>query len=394
MTKFRKNHEVGKTISLKTIIQIVFSIAIILTFFIVPFLHNIINDIVAQIAWYFSFAYIIFTSIETRIKTEKPIFENEYFEFIYNWGERFLLFSILSIFVFNYYNFDYIWHWVIFVSIALCTPAFTLSLITLAIKEKKPETENQKRTLTVNVLKILFLCWFLDSFYFSILHNSLFCTFLFGILAVLIIFFNVTSAFLNGDKSILFLIVIEFLIGVGISVYLIYIIPNENLKEIVLTIVAALFGGFLTLVGVAWTFKKSDEDRYENFRKQAKPFIGVISDMSAKAAVAYNNPIHFCKKEHGDSLKMKLHCHLQNSDKCIFYFDKVRVDEIDYYPDASMFINKNEVFSIFVMEELQWEPKDKTIQIFVTDVNYEQRIFEISPGTESNYGKIVEVIFT
>ena len=136
MTKFRKNHEVGKTISLKTIIQIVFSIAIILTFFIVPFLHNIINDIVAQIAWYFSFAYIIFTSIETRIKTEKPIFENEYFEFIYNWGERFLLFSILSIFVFNYYNFDYIWHWVIFVSIALCTPAFTLSLITLAIKEK------------------------------------------------------------------------------------------------------------------------------------------------------------------------------------------------------------------------------------------------------------------
>ena len=375
------------------IVQIFFSIVIILAFLVTPFLHNKINNTIAQIIWYSSFLYIIYISIWPKIMNEKNVCKNEYVEFICNWGERFLIFTLLSVFIFNYYEIDYIWHWFVFVSIAICTPIFIINLVALNLKDKLPKTEEEKRILTVNICKMLFLCWFLDSFYLSVVHNSLFCTFLFGILSMLIIFFNVTHAFLNGDKSLLFLIVLEFLVGVGLSVYLIYIIPNNELKSIVLTIAAALFGGFLTLVGVAWTFKKADNDRYENDRKQAKPFIGVISDMSDKASVAYNNPIHFCRKEHGDSLQMKMHCYLQNSDKCIFYLDKVKVDDIDYYPDSSMFISKNEFFSVFIMEDLQWIPKNKTIQIFVTDINYEQRIFEISPGTESNYSKIIEVIY-
>ena len=383
-----------ETKTIRTIIRVVFSIIVILTFLVTPFLHNRINHTIAQIIWYLSFIYILYISIWPQIKTKTPTFEDQHIEFICNWGERVLISTMLSAFIFNYYEIDYFWHWVVFISIAICAPIFIYNLIALNVKNRIPETEEEKRILTINIFKILFLCWFLDAFYLSIVNNSLFCTFLFGILSMLIIFFNVTNAFLNGDKSLLFLIVLEFLVGIGLSVYLIYIIPNNELKTIVLTILASLIGGFLTLVGVAWTFKKADNDRYENDRKQAKPFIGVIPDMSDKATVAYKNPIHFCKKDHGDSLQMKLHCYLQNSDKCIFYFDKVRVDCTDYYPDSSMFINKNEVFSIFIMEELQWEAKDKTIQIFVTDVNYEQRIFEITPGAESHYSKIVEVVYS
>lgn len=115
--------------------------------------------------------------------------------------------------------------------------------------------------------------------------------------------------------------------------------------------------------------------------------------MSDKAIVANKNPIQFCKKNHEDSLELKLHCCLQNSDKCIFYLDKVRVDNIDYYPDSSLFISKNEKFAIYIMEDSQWKPKDKTIRVFVTDINYEQRIFEISMGRESRYSRIVEIVY-
>ena len=55
--------------------------------------------------------------------------------------------------------------------------------------------------------------------------------------------------------------VFDFVLGVGLSIYLIYIIPNEGLQNIIIPIVSAVYGGLLTLVGVAWTIKKSDSDR-------------------------------------------------------------------------------------------------------------------------------------
>lgn len=48
----------------------------------------------------------------------------------------------------------------------------------------------------------------------------------------------------------------NFLIGIGLSIYLIYIIPNNDVRTITIPIVAAVYGGFITLIGVAWTIKK------------------------------------------------------------------------------------------------------------------------------------------
>ena len=47
----------------------------------------------------------------------------------------------------------------------------------------------------------------------------------------------------------------DFIVGVGLSIYLIYIIPNTKVKEIVIPIIAAIYGGLITLVGVAWTIQ-------------------------------------------------------------------------------------------------------------------------------------------
>ena len=57
------------------------------------------------------------------------------------------------------------------------------------------------------------------------------------------------------------------LLVVGISVYFIYNIPNESLQNIVLTIVAAVFGGIFTLMGVSWTIRKGDAVRRADLRR-------------------------------------------------------------------------------------------------------------------------------
>ena len=372
--------------------QRIFLVLVLLIFIVVPFLHNVLNHFWAQILWYPSLIAFFFTFIWSKTKDRNSVFNDPTTDLFCNWGEFTIIPIFLSVFVFNYYSIDYIWHWIVFAFSAIYFPLLILNLLIVFIKDKNPNKE-ESEIILINFFKHVFLCWFIDAFYISIVNDNLIFILLFGTLATVSIFFNVTSAFLNGEKSLLFLVVLEFLGGVGLSVYLIYIIPNVRLQEIVLVITAAIFGGFLTLVGVAWTFKKSDEDRKENDRKQAKPFIGVIGDMSDKAIVANKNPIQFCKKNHEDSLELKLHCCLQNSDKCIFYLDKVRVDNIDYYPDSSLFISKNEKFAIYKMEDSQWKPKDKTIRIFVTDINYEQRIFEISMGRESRYSRIVEIVY-
>ena len=102
-------------------------------------------------------------------------------------------------------------------------------------------------------------------------------TFVFGILAVVIIFFNLVNAFLNGAKVLRFFIVLEMIIALIMSGYMIFIIPNESLQEIVLTIVAALYGGILTLVGVAWTIKQTHEDDTKKDVQRNTPYLRKIS---------------------------------------------------------------------------------------------------------------------
>ncbi len=92
-------------------------------------------------------------------------------------------------------------------------------------------------------------------------------TIVFGVLSVIIIFFNLGNAFLNGTKSLRFLIVLDLLSGLILSAYLIFIIPNDSLQNIILTITASVFVGIFTLIGVAWTFKKGDADRQADLHR-------------------------------------------------------------------------------------------------------------------------------
>ena len=85
---------------------------------------------------------------------------------------------------------------------------------------------------------------------------------------MLIVFYNLSNAFANSKAKRSGLIkwgmLQDFIVGVGLSIYLIYIIPNTALREIVSVIIAAVYGGLLTLVGVAWTIKHSMIQKHED----------------------------------------------------------------------------------------------------------------------------------
>jgi hypothetical protein len=79
------------------------------------------------------------------------------------------------------------------------------------------------------------------------------------------IFYNLTKAFLSNTPKHWLGLLQDFLWGVAITVYLIFLIPNDVLQTIVLSIIAAVYGGLLTLVGVAWTIKDTNDKRQEDF---------------------------------------------------------------------------------------------------------------------------------
>ena len=101
--------------------------------------------------------------------------------------------------------------------------------------------------------------------------NNIVWKFILGGLIMVIIFYNLSKAFINRNSPLKFGLVQDFIVGIALTIYLIYIIPNESLQQIIIPIVAAVYGGLLTLVGVAWTIKKSDRDRKEEEIKKAKP---------------------------------------------------------------------------------------------------------------------------
>ena len=131
----------------------------------------------------------------------------------------------------------------------------------------------------------------------SIFNDWTILMYILGVITVIVVFYNLTSVFLKGNKTIQFLLPFDFLLGLGLSIYLIYTIPDTDLQQIVLTIVASVLGGLLALVGVAWTIRagnttrqedlqRLENERREEERKKHIPYIRVAFERDASPMVA------------------------------------------------------------------------------------------------------------
>ena len=165
--------------------------------------------------------------------------------------------------------------WLIFALVAVFIP---IGILLMAAKAAKPYSQDKHKIkiIGINVIKYWAFYWLCDLFFMAFIIDSLACKYIFGILIMLIIFYNLSNAFVKQGKiarNILLKwgMMQDFIIGIGLSIYLIYIIPNYNLREIVSVIIAAVYGGLLTLIGVAWTIKHGMVQKQEDELARAKP---------------------------------------------------------------------------------------------------------------------------
>ena len=94
----------------------------------------------------------------------------------------------------------------------------------------------------------------------------------------------------------------DLILGMGLSIYLIYIVPDDSLREIIIAIVASVYGGLLALTGVAWTIRhenivRQDElqrietERREEERKKYIPYIRISFAKEQTSLIANANVV-------------------------------------------------------------------------------------------------------
>ena len=233
-------------------------------------------------------------------------------------------------------------YWISFTLIAILIP---IGLLSFKIWGEKhfDRTDEQKNNAIISFFKYWMFYWLCDLFYMACFLDNIVCKFVFGCLIMVIVLMNVCFSFVSSNCKTAFQkigLLQDFLVGIGLTVYLIYLIPEKELQTIILTIVAAVYGGLITLVGVAWTIKKSDKDRKEAEIKHEKPYFSfnpqfheIPLNGSEKACCS---PI---EGEH--KYKSEVFVQLENSDKSPFILKKIYHDEGNFtvLPSGKCFLS-------------------------------------------------------
>ena len=353
--------------TLKKIFNIVWHVLVavaICGFIVLPFLHNTIDKTFGQWLWYPCLVvFLVYSFIPNKKIKEKE--QSKFVRISSSGGILQLLFIISGIFVINYYDTGYNWYWFAFALIALSIPIGCVTVKAWAESKNTYSTE-QVKAANVRLGKYIMFYWLLDLFYMACFNQWLVLQFVFGGVAMLIVFYSLTVAFLSEIKTNKWLLLTDFLLGIGLTVYLIYIIPNSSLQEILIPIISAVYGGLLTLVGVAWTIKsnnkdrKADLERIENERKEEER-------KKAKPLFTFNMFDHIPSTKDGRKICVTIedlnkdcsvHAEIENSDKSSFEIKRLYHDKKWYELNGNTVIlpnskvlfafNFNDVFDMYL----------------------------------------------
>lgn len=278
------------------------------------------------------------------------------------------------------------WKWLIFVLLLIITP-FCVGYFSVYVKKKNNLTKEQEKAMNLNIVKYLLFYWLIELFFMSVfIIDSLPCKYIFGGLTLLIVFYNLTMSFLSSTKKDALQrvgLLQDFIAGVVLTIYLIYIIPGKQIKvngavvvdnslrDIITTIVAAVYGGLLSLVGVAWTIRKTDKDRKEDLRRlenerkederrNYSPVFSVVNkNTDSQKRVVFNldevENIDKVTTQNWDSTNIKLQpvC-VENSSKVEFYVYGVLLDDNFYAVNENILIKKDYCFIIQFFKSLRF----------------------------------------
>lgn len=243
-----------------------------LLFSVVPFLHKIIPHTWAYWLWGMSAIIYIIDSVVEWVKRREKSSEENAFDILSRGFSAVIFVLFGSVFTINYFDTDYSWKWACIVTTAIASPIMFFNWFGL-LKTNNEYSKEQKKAIRRKFIKMVIFYWLADGFFASWILESILFQFLTGGLCMIIIFVNLSEIVLSGKVFNVWFIIHDFVVGVALTVYLIYIIPNDSVQSIVLTITAALYGGLLTLIGVAWTIKDGQEREAESKRLGCMPFL-------------------------------------------------------------------------------------------------------------------------
>lgn len=260
--------------------------------------------------------------------------------------------------------------WLIFALIIIATP-FAVGYVSLFTKKRNKLTKEQEKAMNLNMFKYLLFYWLIELFFMSVLIiDSLTCKYIFGGLILLIVLYNLTMSFVSNTTKETWQrigILQDFIAGMALTIYLIYIIPGKqveingvvtvdnSLRDIITTIVAAVYGGLLTLVGVAWTIRKGDKDKHEDEIEKFKPAFWVLTNdktsnkgifdfrfnLNKFTELIQNNP-------NNSSWVSIRNFNIQNSDKTAFFIYGFLINENIYEVNNKFVVNKDDIVGFFV----------------------------------------------
>lgn len=277
------------------------------------------------------------------------------------------------------------WKWLIFALIIIIVP-FGVGGFSLYVKKKNKLTQEQEKTMYFNMAKYWLFYWLCDLFYMSFIIDSISCKYIFGGFILLIVLYNLTMSFLSSTKKDALQrvgLLQDFVVGLGLTIYLIYIISgkqveingvvtvDDSLRDIITTIVAAVYGGLLALIGVAWTIRKGDKDRKEDLmriekerkeedRRKYSPVFSVVNkniDMKKCVIIALDDVENIDKiviqSDDTDNIRLQPIC-IENSSKVEFYVYGFLFDDEFYAAPEKFLIKKDYYFVVHFLKALRF----------------------------------------
>lgn len=246
----------------KNIVVSLFGLLSFLVMIVFTFSKSIVNGMWDQIIFYFCLVINLVCIFCGRLI-------NKRLDWLFLFSAYYML---LGFFIGNHYNIEKYWCWFVFISIIVLVP-IAFEIIKCFDSLKNERTDDEENNFKKNKVRVLTFYYLFDLFFLFSFTENIFLMYFFGIITLLYTFYYSTKSFINGDKKYVFLSVQDFLFGIGIAIYLIFSIKDSSLQEIVTSISSAVFGGYLTLLGVGWTIKDNNDKRKEEERLKNIPYI-------------------------------------------------------------------------------------------------------------------------
>lgn len=221
------------------------------------------------------------------------------------------------------------WFWVIFVWILVFVP---LGLINFKVfvESKNSYSDEQKKRANQRIGLTMLWFWYLDFVYMVIFNNWKTAIYIMVGFALIKILVNVVKVFLSDIKKEPFIqqsLLVDFLVAVGLIIYLINLIEDTNLQTVVTAIAASVLGGLLTLVGVAWTIKHTNESRKQDEVQRCVPIFSYNMLRQEPKLDVVVQKICFTKIEEETRFKCGVYVELENSNKNSFVIKRVFHDD-------------------------------------------------------------------